>query len=392
MEHLVELIVKKCVKHLKVEQGAIMLLNEKDKDKPFHTMIRKQDSKVDLLPYRLDNQITGWMLKNKTPLLTNDLKNDDRFKSAIEKETPINSLLSVPLLLKGRMIGLLTVFNKFSDTGFTPDDQRLLAIIASQSAQIIENARLYNEEQNLLLMQEEMRLARDTQLNLLPKEIPQIPGYTIAAKTISAKEVGGDYYDFINIDDKHFAFCLGDVTGKGMSAAMLMANIQATLRAQILNGFSCTDSLVNSNNLLCATTEPTKFVTLFLGTLDTESNEICYTNAGHDPPLHFTEGKLNKLSKGGILLGAFPDSQYEQDKPTMRNGDLLVLFSDGITEAMNEENQEFSEEKLLEVINNNKDAKPELLIDKIISEVEKHSGLTPQSDDMTLMIIKRVSG
>jgi len=386
---IVDLIVKKCVKHLNVEQGVVMLLNEEDKDKPLHTMIREQQSSSDLLPYRFDAQLTGWMLKNQSPLLVNKLKEDERFKDLIEATTPIESLLSVPLNIKSKMIGVLTVFNKRAKENFTPSDQKLLSIIASQSAQIIENARLLEEERNLRMMQEEMRLAKITQKNLLPKELPYLKGYQISVITLSAKEVGGDYYDFIQIDNNHFAFCLGDVTGKGMSAAMLMANMQAALRSQLLNGCSCTDSLVNSNNLLCVSTEPTKFVTLFLGILNSDTNEICFSNAGHDPPFHFTKNGLTILQTGGMLLGAFPDSQYEQGKIIMEPGNLLILFSDGITEAMNENNKEFGEEKLLAVIEPNKDADPELLIDKIISEVEKHSGSTPQSDDMTLMVIKR---
>ncbi|MBT8386881.1 MAG: serine/threonine-protein phosphatase, partial [Ignavibacteria bacterium] len=147
--------------------------------------------------------------------------------------------------------------------------------------------------------------------------------------------------------------------------------------------------LTRANNLLCSSTEPTKFVTLFLGTLDTKSNEICFSNAGHDPPLHFSDNKIDRLSTGGILLGTFPDSLYEQQKIIMKPGDLLILISDGITEAMNKENQEFSEEKLIDVIEKNINGEPEILIDKIVATVKDHAGTTPQSDDMTLMIIKR---
>jgi sigma-B regulation protein RsbU (phosphoserine phosphatase) len=389
VEQIVDIIVKKCVKHLNVEQGAIMLLDESDKEKPLHTMIREQQSSLDLLPYRFDAQLTGWMLKNQEPLLVNKLKEDERFKDLIDKTTPIESFLSVPLRVKNKMQGILTVFNKRSNEQFSSNDQKLLSIIASQSSQIIENARLLEEERNLRVMQEEMKLAKQTQLNLLPKEIPKIPGYSIAAKTISAKEVGGDYYDIIKMDDEHFAFCLGDVTGKGMPAAMLMSNIQATLRAQIQNEYSLAETLFRSSNLLYARTEPTKFVTLFLGTMNSESNEIYFSNAGHDPPFHFTKGDLNNLKTGGMLLGAFPDAQYEQEKIIMSPGDLLILFSDGITEAMNHENKEFSEEKLIDVIRNNTDTEPELFIEKIVTAVKEHSGSTPQYDDMTLMIIKR---
>ncbi|MCH6575825.1 MAG: GAF domain-containing protein, partial [Bacteroidetes bacterium] len=219
VDQIVDIIVKKCVKHLNVEQGAIMLLDESDKEKPLHTMIREQQSSLDLLPYRFDTQLTGWMLKNQEPLLVNNLKEDDRFKDLVDKTTPIESFLSVPLRVKNKMQGILTVFNKRSNEKFSPNDQKLLSIIASQSSQIIENARLLEEERNLQIMQEEMRVAKQTQINLLPKDFPKISGYKIAARTIPAKEVGGDSYDLIQIDDKHFAFCLGDVSGKGMPAA-----------------------------------------------------------------------------------------------------------------------------------------------------------------------------
>ncbi|UCH65260.1 MAG: SpoIIE family protein phosphatase [Ignavibacterium sp.] len=390
IEHIVDLIVRKCVKHLKVEQGAVMLLDEKNQSNPLKTMIRQQDTLYDMLPYRLDAQLTGWMLKHKTPLLVKDLKNDDRFKSFIDEDSPIKSLLGVPLVLKGKMTGVLTVFNKHTSEGFTDGDQRLLSIIAAQSAQIIENARLYLEEQNLMLMQEEMRLAAETQINLLPKSIPQIGDYQVAGKSIPAKDVGGDYYDFMQIDENNFAFCLGDVSGKGMSAAMLMSNLQATLRAQILSGVNSTETITRANTLLYQNTDSTKFVTLFLGIVNIKSNEIKYCNAGHNNPYHFDESnQLKELDAGGLILGFQPDSSYEEGKIPFQQDDLLVLFSDGITEAMNDKNEEFGEERLTELITKYKSDDAYKMIDRIIDEVNLFTEGVAQSDDITLMIIKR---
>jgi serine phosphatase RsbU (regulator of sigma subunit) len=390
IEHIVDLIVRKCVKHLKVEQGAVMLLDEKNQSNPLKTMIRQQDTLYDMLPYRLDAQLTGWMLKHKTPLLVKDLKNDDRFKSFIDDESPIKSLLGVPLVLKGKMTGVLTVFNKHTSEGFTDGDQRLLSIIAAQSAQIIENARLYLEEQNLLLMQEEMRLAAETQINLLPKSIPKIGDYQVAGKSIPAKEVGGDYYDFIKIDEKKFAFCLGDVSGKGMSAAMLMSNLQATLRANILSGGNSTETITRSNNVLYQNTDSTKFVTLFLGIVNIESNEIKYCNAGHNNPFHIDKSnQFKELDVGGLILGFQTDSSYMEGSIPFQPEDTLVLFSDGITEAMNTNNEEFGEERLTELIEKHKSEDAYIMIDKIMDSVNEFSDGVAQSDDMTLMIIKR---
>ncbi len=390
VEQIVDLIVKKCVKHLNVEQGAIMLLDEKDKEKPLQTMIREQQSSLDLLPYRFDAQLTGWMLKNQEPLLVNNLKEDERFKDLVDKTTPIESFLSVPLRVKNKMMGVLTVFNKRSNEKFSSTDQKLLSIIASQSSQIIENARLLEEERNLRMMQEEMRVAKETQINLLPKEFPIINGYQIAAKTIPAKEVGGDYYDLIQIDDNRFAFCLGDVSGKGMPAAMLMSNLQATLRSHTVAKNLCKDIISVSNQLLYNSTEPTKFATLFYGIINLKSNDIVFCNAGHNNPLLFTDNqKIVELITGGIMLGCLPDSDFEDEKISVKKNDVIVIYSDGISEAMNESEEEYGEERLTELISNHIEESPDKIIENILSDVEMFVGKASQWDDMTLMIIKR---
>ncbi|MCH8170692.1 MAG: SpoIIE family protein phosphatase [Bacteroidetes bacterium] len=392
IEKIVDLIIRKCVKHLKVEQGVVMLLDEKDEEKPFHTMIRKQDSSINLLPFRLDTQLTGWMLVNQDPLLLNDFQNDRRFhtESGNGTDFPIKSLLSVPMQVKGKMIGLITVFNKKSDTGFTKDDQRLLGIISAQSAHVIENARLYLGEQTLIKLQEEMRLAYDIQVNLLPKEQPVVEGYQIAGKSIPAKEVGGDYYDFVSIDDNNLAFCLADITGKGIPAALLMSNLQATIRGQILLKKSCKDNVAFTNDLLFHNTSPTKFATLFNGILNKEKNEITYTNAGHNNPfLIKSDNTIKRPNVGGLIVGIMPSVPYEEEIIQFDKGDLLVIFSDGITEAMNAEEEEFEEERLLELLLKNKSKNPEVLIDLIINEVNNFAAGQPQMDDMTIIVIKR---
>jgi sigma-B regulation protein RsbU (phosphoserine phosphatase) len=390
VEQIVDLIVRKCVKHLKVEQGAVMLLNEKDENKPFHTMIRKQDSISGFLPYRMDAQLTGWMLKNKTPLLINDLESDSRFKFMLDKNFPFRSLLSVPMMVKGKMIGLLTVFNKRSELGFNQGDQRLLGIIAAQSAQVIENARLYQEEQALLRLQEEMRLAYEIQVDLLPKSQPKIPGYQIAGTSTPAKDVGGDYFDFIQTQDNRLAFCLGDISGKGIPAALLMANLQATLKGQTLIGNSCKDCISFANDILYHNTSSNKYATLFYGILNPQTNEINYCNAGHNNPLIFINNEeIQQLDVGGIVVGIMPAYPYNEATIILSPGSLLILFSDGITEAMNSSEEEFSEERLIDIIKKNIEETAERIIEIILSEVKKFSGNTPQMDDETLIVIKR---
>ncbi|MGE5796492.1 MAG: GAF domain-containing SpoIIE family protein phosphatase [Ignavibacteria bacterium] len=397
IEQIIELIVKKCVKYLKVEQGAVMLLDEKDQQNPFHTMIRKQDSISNLLPFRLDAQLTGWMLKNKNPLMINNFESDPRFnfvsrlnQSLNEKNFPVKSLLSVPMLLKGKLIGLLTVFNKHTLTGFTNDDQRLLGIIAAQSAHVVENARLYHEEQALIHLQEEMKLAYEIQVDLLPKSQPEIKGYQIAGKSIPAKEVGGDYFDFISIDDNHLAFCVGDISGKGIPAALLMANLQATLRGQTSFGKSCKDCIFFTNNMLFHSTASNKFATLFYAILNSETNQITYCNAGHNNPyLIAADGKMTKLSVGGIIVGIMAEAQYDESIIDINPGEFLILFSDGITEAMNSAEEEFGDKRLTDIVLNNRKESVENIIDIIFREVKLFVGNSPQMDDMTVVIVKR---
>jgi sigma-B regulation protein RsbU (phosphoserine phosphatase) len=390
LEQIVDLIVRKCVKHIKVEQGAVMLLDEKDQDKPFHTMIRKQDSLSNILPYRMDAQLTGWMLKNRNPLIVNDLTTDSRFKFMVDKNFPISSLLSVPMMVKGKMIGLLTVFNKKSEAGFTAGDQRLLGIIAAQSAHVIENARLYHEEQSLIRLQEEMRLAYEIQVDLLPKEQPVLPGYQIAGKSIPSKEVGGDYFDFIHSGDNRLAFCLGDISGKGIPAALLMANLQATLRGQTLLGNNSKSCVSFANEMLYQNSAPNKFATLFYGIIDSSKNELSYCNGGHNNPFFFShDNKLTTLDKGGLIVGIMPSVIYEEDTIPFNSGDLLVIFSDGITEAMNNTEEEFGEQRLIDVILQNKNEPAKDLIEIIIKKVQEFSGIQSQMDDITLVIIKR---
>ena len=389
LEKIVALIVQRCIKHLKVEQGVVMLLDEQDTEKPFQTMIRKQDSSPNVLPYRFDNQITGWMLKNKSPLLINDLKNDERFKFTDETELPVKTLLSVPMSLKGRMIGLLTLFNKKSESGFSSDDQRLLSIIAAQSAHVIEHARLLQKEQELFKLEEEYRMAKEIQLNILPKQIPAIEGYDIFAINIPAKEVGGDYYDFIKLTGNRIAFCLGDITGKGLAAAMLMANLQATLRGQALTQNNVCDNIKNSNVLLFNSTAENRFATLFYGELDFVNHTITYCNAGHDAPISLFKNNITRLTEGGLLMGCFDFAEFEQKDKQIKSGELLLIFSDGVTEAMNINHEEFGEEKLISIVKSSQDLKVKELIEKIVTEVRVHSSKVEQSDDITLLAIKR---
>jgi sigma-B regulation protein RsbU (phosphoserine phosphatase) len=391
LDQVVELIVQKCVKHLKVDQGAVLLFDKQDEAAALKTMVRKVQTNLRSIPYRLGDQITGWMLKNQQPLVINDFQHDGRFRLPPEAAADVRSLLCVPLRLKGRMMGVLSAFNKRGSEGFSENDQRLLAIIGAQSAQVIENARLYEEEKALQKMQQEVRLARDIQTRLLPKAPPVVDGFDISGKSVSAENVGGDYYDFLPFRDGRLGLCLADVSGKGISASLLMANVQATIRGQSALENSAAHCLQSSNTQLFQSTDTDKYVTLFYGVLDTAKRELQYSNAGHNPPLMIRSGREPLLlTVGGPVLGILPEAPFDEATISFDPGDLLLIYSDGYSEAMNFAFEEFGEERLLAIARENRSASAALLIDRIGEAVKEHCGGASQTDDMTMIVVRAV--
>lgn len=390
VEKIIDQIVLKCIKHLGVEEGTISLLERNSQFQEFHTMIRRQDSSATKVPIKLDSRLTGWMLKNRAALLSNDIRNDERFKFLDKGSYSFQSILCVPLLAKGDLIGYLAVFNKKNGQPFLDEDKRLLSIIGSQSAQVIENARLYEEEKALLSLQEEMKMAWNIQLKLLPNHAPEIPGLEITAIIKPAKSVGGDYYDFISFDDNRLGFCVGDITGKGMPAAMLMANLQATFRSQATVFGDCCKCMTGTNRLLYRNTEPAKFATLFYGILDSENGLLTYVNGGHDAPILFRKGEEPRfLSATGLLLGVVDETDYREETISMEKDDVLLLYTDGITEAMDPEEKEFGLERLIVLANENSERSADHITEIILTDIKHHVGKASQSDDITLMLIKK---
>ena len=233
-------------------------------------------------------------------------------------------------------------------------------------------------------------MAHDIQIKLLPKEAPNIEGYDIAGLSIAAVEVGGDYYDFISIDSDRLAVCLGDVSGKGMPAALLMANLQATLRGQTVSGATPSDCLGRSNELLYGSTDAEKYATLFLGVLEPESGRFCYSNAGHNHPMLFGDrGSPQLLGTGGIPLGMLPQMAYEEGVVTIEPGQLLLIYSDGASEAMNDDEEEYGEERLVGFAAGHRSMSSQALLEAIVEDVQAHAGEAPQMDDITLVAVRR---
>ncbi|MFC1555824.1 PP2C family protein-serine/threonine phosphatase [candidate division KSB1 bacterium] len=388
-QQIMQTIIRKSIRAVKAEQGSITLIGEEE-DTEMKTLVRTMVTSREREPVSLCQNMLGWMHINKKPLMIDDVQKDDRF-SGMDWDKEIQSVLGVPLITKSKLTGILSVFNKKTEDHFDDDDARILAIVAAQSAQIIESARLYEEEKAFMKLREESQLAGEIQRRLLPKSAPEIPGYDIAGSSIPALDVGGDYYDFIPFGNNELAICLGDISGKGMPAALLMANLQATIRGQVLTGKPPKESIARSNDLIYMSTEANKFATLFYSILKPEENELIFTNAGHDPPILFQSASQNRyLKSGGPVLGFMSGLEYLQETVRMQPGDTIVVYSDGITEAMDTNDDEFGEDRLVQIVSDNKDISANELIEKIISDVRIHALNVPQSDDITIVIIKKL--
>jgi len=387
-QEIIQTIVRRSLRAMNAEQGVITLVEEQE-HQTMRTLVRTMVSSSDHEHYHFNQTLLGWMHLNKKPLIINDPRTDERFRG-IQWDETVRSLLAVPMMMKSELRGILTVYNKKEGKQFSDDDQRLLAIIAAQSAQVVENARLYEKEQTLVRMQEEVRLASKIQLELLPQKAPLIPGYEVAGKTIPAQQVGGDYFDFIPVDEHRWAICLGDVTGKGLPASLLMANLQATLRSQTLVKASPRICLERSNQLLFQSTSPEKFATLFYGILDTQNHQFIFSNAGHDNPFFLTANKEpRRLKTGGIPLGMIGQFVFEEETIPFEPDGALVIYSDGVTEAMNAQEEMFGEQSIADVLSRNPGATPGELIDRLVGAVQKHVAGHPPSDDITLVVVRR---
>ena len=387
-QEVMQTIIRRSLQAVHGEQGVITLAAEAS-GLDQRTLVRTNVSSSTHPRFQAPNALLGWMHLNKKALILNAPRADERFQG-VTWDDAMRSVLCVPLVVKAELKGILTVYNKKDAGGFTPEDQRLLAIIAAQSAQVIEATRLYEEEKAYLQMQRDLQMASRIQTDLLPASAPRIPGYELLGTTIPAATVGGDYYDFIQPDDRRLVFCLGDVSGKGLPASLLMANLQATIRGLAHVSESAAECMQRSNRLLFHSTSPEKFATLFYAQLRTDTHELTYSNAGHEHPLLVSpDGSVALLKTGGIMLGAFEDFPFQEERVRMNPGDLLVIASDGITEAMDPNDRQFGAGQLEEVVVAHRTETCDAVARHVFDAVKSHVRGHPQSDDMTLMVVRR---
>lgn len=313
----------------------------------------------------------------------------DEFTNELKIFVEVGVELIIPMQIKGETKGLIILGKRKNNLSYEKADIEFISSLASLAIISIENARLFKETLEKQRLEKDLETARNIQNNLLPKKIPSLTNFEIAAYNKSARIVGGDYYDIIKLDENRLLFAIADVSGKGVPAALLMANIQAFLKTICKMNLPLDSATNLLNDLVAENTTMGSFITFFWGILDNQNKSLIYVNAGHNPPLLIRDKKIIKLKKGGMILGVMQTLiPYVSETIQLFENDSIILFTDGITEAMNSKWEEFSDERLesLSLQNSNLNANDLLTIIK--KNVEEFTSLAEQSDDITSMVIK----
>ncbi len=372
----------------------------------FGLMLKRNGGLFHLLQHNGINELAPQPLNsllNLSQYFSERKKNNQRivlerqnFSSILEDDAALfineNIFTIVPLMINEQIIGLLLFGLKQTGAQFTGKDLDLLISASNQTAISIENARLYHSEIEKNRLERDLENARHIQQSLLPKSIPEINHLELSGVTIPAQHVGGDYYDFIKLSDSKLFIVVGDVSGKGLSAALYISKLQTMIRMYCSEERSPKEILVEINKRLFAEMERNYFITVSLALIDSDTRKVHFCRAGHPHALLINDGKCEKIKPVGIGLGLNKgevfDASLEETEITLEPGSLLAVYSDGISEAMNGKQQEFGEENIITILKKNADSSLETIQTKILDGVTEFCNGEEQHDDITLVLVK----
>jgi phosphoserine phosphatase RsbU/P len=311
-----------------------------------------------------------------------------------ERLESLDCQLLLPLAVQERLLGFVSLGAKQSEEPFTKGDIQLLESVAAQTGLALENSRLAEEISSEVAQRErlnrELEIARDVQQRLLPRKLPVVPGFDYAGACRPAQSVGGDYYDFVSTPKGEFGIAIGDISGKGVPAALLMAVLQASLRGQVIGApEDLAQLMANMNRLIYDASPSNRFATFIYAQYDPATRRLAFVNAGHNPPLLMRAGgEIERLMPSGPALGLTPQASYRQSSFALESGDLLVAFTDGISEARNAAGEEFEEDRLIETVRTCAWLPPAEIVQRVIAAVDTFAAGAPQHDDITLAVAR----
>src|SRR5271163_4093862 len=350
LAELLNIILQLTTRHTGAERGTVFLV-DRERNEIWSLVGLGLDQHEIRLP--ISRGIAGWVAEHGETVNLEDAYADPRFESEVDIRLGFRtkSLLCLPIRSKhGEPIGVLQLLNKKSGP-FTHADENLLRAISDHVALALENAQLHRDLLHKQRMERDLALARSIQLGLLPERPPELEGFEIGVAHRPSLEVGGDYYDFIALAPDTILTVVADVEGKGVGSAMVMANLQATLHALLAHLHSLERLVASLNDMMLTDTRGQKFMTMFVALLDQPHRTLHYVNAGHVPPAVVrANGAVDYLREGGMMVGLFPSQHYDRGYVRMEPGDIFVGCTDGITEAMNKQDEEYGQQRLVELV------------------------------------------
>lgn len=336
--------------------------------------------------------IVGHVAQTRQVDVTEDVKQDKRHYSKIDEKSGFvtRSMVSVPLIAKNEVIGVIQIINKQSGQQFSQNDITLLQALSSGAAIAIQNAqyaqRLIQEER----IRSELLIAHQIQQGILPAPFAGHPAIDFQAMNHSAKDVGGDFYDYFQVNEQEFAFVIGDVCGKGVPAAIFMASSRSIIKAHALSNPQPTSVIPLANQIIAEDAQPGMFVTVFYGVYNIAARKLRFINAGHTLPLLYrpSSSSCSSLLNANLPIGLFASTAFEDAEIELHSGDRLLLYTDGINEAENVEGEQFGIERLVHFILNNQDLAPGVFLEQILDSVTTFAQGQEQKDDITMMIVQ----
>jgi len=380
LAELLNIILQLTTRHTGAERGTVFLVDHERKE-IWSLVGLGLDQQEIRLP--ISRGIAGWVAQHGEAVNIADAYADPRFRT--------RSLLCMPILNKDRqIIGVLQLLNK--KTGpFTHADESILRAISDHVALALENAQLHRELLHKQRMERDLALARSIQVGLLPERPPLLEGFEIAVSHRPSLEVGGDYYDFIRMAPDTTLMVVADVEGKGVGSAMVMANLQATLHALLAHLHSLERLVESLNDMILTDTRGQKFMTMFVALLDQPHRTLHYVNAGHVPPAVVrANGTVDYLREGGMVVGLFPSQHYDRGHVRMESGDVFVGCTDGITEAMNSSDDEYGQQRLVDLVGRERALPAPEIVQSVLTEVDLFSRGGTHEDDRVILILKVV--
>lgn len=374
------------------QRCVIMLRDDSAEDGMQIAVARERDKNEQLDEVRISRTVMDEVMKNGKSVLTSDAQHDPRYASQTMALLGIRSVLAVPLSVnENEVFGIVYADSPTTQTTFTEEHLNILTTLASVASIRVENARLTEERMERERMERELELATEIQQRFQPAAPPVMDGYEFQGISFSCYEIGGDYYDFIPQQEGRMIIALGDVSGKGTAAALLMSSLHASIHAQVVANTTLQKTVEAINKYLAENTPSNRFITLFIAELDPATGAVKYINAGHNPPLiGHADGTVEQLESGGFPLGILPQAQFEVGETQLNSGESLVIYSDGVTEANNPAEEEFGIDRLVQVISKNIAASASGLRDKVESALSAFTQTAPANDDITLVIVKKV--